>query len=98
MLHNDWKSWGMAIQAAEGSSPESWKLAQTLASVLLDMIREGKSKRCVHDIMRVYLQNYEFDSQIYLFDEFSYDHKKDFDSTHQQFLNCVKQNRVMCLI
>ena len=97
MIHQDWKRWGMAIEAAEGSSDESWKLAQTLAGVLLDLIREGKSKSYVHRLMRAYFQNYEFDSQIFLFDEFSYDRKQDFDKTHKMFLKLVKQNRIMCL-
>ena len=100
MIHNDWKRWGMAIQAAEGSSELSWNLAKTLAATLLDLIREGKPKSYVHDILRMeeYWNNYETDSQVFLFDEFSYDHKKDFDNTHNKFLDCVKKNVIMCLI
>ena len=97
MIHEDWKSWGMAIEGAEGSTAKSWTLSQNLAGMLLDMIRDGKSKRYIHDIMRAYFQKYDFDDQIFLFNEFSYEKKTDFDTVHQQFLNCVKQNNILCL-
>ena len=99
MIHQDWKRWGMAIEAAEGCSELSWNLAQTLAGILLDLIREGKSKSYVHDVLRMeeYWNNYETDSQVFLFDEFSYDRKEDFDKTHKMFLKLVKQDRIMCL-
>ena len=99
MIHQDWKRWGMAIQETEGNTPDSWELTISIAGKLLDLIREGKSKSYVHDILRMaeYFNNYETDSQVFLFDEFSYDHKEDFDKTHKMFLNLVKQNRIMCL-